>query len=120
EEPEPLPPPSLGPVGRIDPFQSLLPEEEPQKPQPEEPRGYPSVPLPPQPQQPPPQSESPPKAKPVFLWKLVGIGEGAKRMALLQKGRQVLALEEGEEVDGWKLAKIQSGAVVFTQGTEKV
>lgn len=41
-------------------------------------------------------------------------------MALLQKGRQVLALEEGEEVDGWKLAKIQSGAVVFTQGTEKV
>ena len=109
EEPEPLPPPSLGPVGRIDPFQSLLPEEEPQKPQPEEPRGYPSVPLPPQ-QQPRLNQKALQKPSCISL-EAGGNRRGARGWPSCRR-ETGFGLGGGEEVDGGSWPRSIRGSCV--------
>jgi hypothetical protein len=118
DESKKLPPASSEQVGRLDPFQSPL-----AKPSQEEPREEvpPKVFYPPPPASPPnPKPEPKVPSKSQLSWKLVGLGAGQQKLALVQKGGQVLMLREGEELDGWLLEEIQQRSVVFSRGKDKV
>lgn len=123
EEKIKLPPPSGEQVGRLDPFQSLLPNSAPESPK-EEARLKPEVFLPPALPTTKPhdlgQGQSPPPPKPTLPWKLVGLGAGQEQMALVKKGGEVLVLHRGEQVDGWTLTEIREQAVVFSRGKDQV
>lgn len=129
EEAEELPPASNEEVGRFDPFQSLLPKPSPEEPKEELPSDlyFPPPPPPVKPINPAgPVSPASPKqepkapAKPQLPWKLVGLGSGQQKVALVQKNGQVLMLREGEDLDGWLLEEIQQRSVVFSCGKEQV
>ncbi len=119
-----LPPPSGEGVGRLDPFLSLLPQAEPdlEKTEPPQPDSYQPPSLDSRPQPPPVEDprEPAPQAKPTLPWKLVGLGFGERKMALVNRGGEVLVLREGDRVDGWVLAEIREQAVVFSRDGERV
>jgi general secretion pathway protein C len=52
-------------------------------------------------------------------WIVLGIFAGDKRMALLRIKSQTEAVQEGEEVHGWLLEKVESTHLLFTSGREQ-
>ena len=104
-------------LGRLDPFQSppSAPKEEETAPapalQPAEPRAY---------YRPHQKSPEKPETSPALPWKLVGLGAGRERLALVKKGSETLVLKAGDSVEGWRLEEIGQKTVRFVRGKDKV
>ncbi|MGE4556705.1 MAG: PDZ domain-containing protein [Desulfovibrionaceae bacterium] len=53
-------------------------------------------------------------------WGVLGIFTGGKHMALIQLPSKTEAVQEGQEVQGWLLEKIEPTHLLFTSGRERV